>query len=289
MKPVKHITPPIPFDGEERITYKIIYSKRRTLSLKITGDYTFDVKVPLKTKDAVITSYIEEHRQWVYTHLERYRMVPSVPPLTGIPGSLVMRHLNRYTLLYKEGVSAGVVLEGSSVVVTHTSSAKSSQSLEIRGKTLILEWYKEEILTIAHATLQWVREQFLSEELQPALGKALMPMQSAGGWRSGRDGQISGNSESFRIDHAIERLDQVQFQVRTMKRRWGSCYGERARIVLNRMLAMGRDNMIEYVVVHEICHLWFHYHNRDFYHLLGVLLPDWKERRKELMLIEKVG
>jgi len=71
------------------------------------------------------------------------------------------------------------------------------------------------------------------------------------------------------------------FQVRKMARRWGSCTAE-GRILLNTDLIAAPLPCIEYVVVHELCHLTEHNHGTDFYRLLTAMLPDWERRRERL-------
>jgi predicted metal-dependent hydrolase len=71
------------------------------------------------------------------------------------------------------------------------------------------------------------------------------------------------------------------FQLRQMKNRWGSCTGE-GHILLNPDLIIAPMPSIEYVVVHELCHLKEHNHSRRFYRLLHTLMPDWEARRERL-------
>jgi predicted metal-dependent hydrolase len=72
--------------------------------------------------------------------------------------------------------------------------------------------------------------------------------------------------------------------VRRMKRRWGSC-GRDGRIVFNVRLVQTPMPLVEYVVMHELCHLKHHNHGKAFYALLSQCLPDWKTRRKALNAI----
>ena len=69
--------------------------------------------------------------------------------------------------------------------------------------------------------------------------------------------------------------------IRTMKRRWGSC-SARGLITLSTELIKLSDLYIEYVIIHELCHLRHHNHGPHFYELLTEVFPDWKRVRMEL-------
>ena len=69
--------------------------------------------------------------------------------------------------------------------------------------------------------------------------------------------------------------------VRTMKRRWGSC-SNKGIITLSTELIKLSDIYIEYVILHELCHLKHHNHGPKFYELLSEVFPEWKPVRKEL-------
>lgn len=70
-------------------------------------------------------------------------------------------------------------------------------------------------------------------------------------------------------------------QFRRMARRWGSC-GRNGNIVLNTQLAKASVYCVDYVIVHELCHLKHPNHSRDFYHLLELCMSDWKQRKSRL-------
>lgn len=71
--------------------------------------------------------------------------------------------------------------------------------------------------------------------------------------------------------------------IRSMKTRWGSC-NTKNKIILNLDLIKTSTRCIDYVVMHELCHLVHRNHNNEFYRLLSKLMPDWKERK---VLLEK--
>lgn len=66
-----------------------------------------------------------------------------------------------------------------------------------------------------------------------------------------------------------------------MKRRWGS-HTPSGRILLNDVLIAARRDCIDYVIVHELCHVVEPNHSPQFFRLLRRLMPDW-ERRKDLL------
>lgn len=69
--------------------------------------------------------------------------------------------------------------------------------------------------------------------------------------------------------------------IRNQRRRWGSCSGKGV-LRFNWRLSMLEPALVEYVVVHELCHLTHMNHSRDFWGLVGEHLLDYKERRKLL-------
>ncbi|MDO5785116.1 MAG: SprT family zinc-dependent metalloprotease [Eubacteriales bacterium] len=73
-----------------------------------------------------------------------------------------------------------------------------------------------------------------------------------------------------------------EWHIKRMKTKWGSCNFHAHRIWLNLALAEQPVECVEYVVVHELCHLLEPSHSTRFWNLMTQYLPDWKERRTRL-------
>ncbi|MCA9883444.1 MAG: M48 family metallopeptidase [Anaerolineae bacterium] len=76
-------------------------------------------------------------------------------------------------------------------------------------------------------------------------------------------------------------LPKFEIRVHELQTRWGSCT-EAGTITLNLKLMQVPKAYIDYVIVHELCHLLEHNHSKRFYALLDRVLPDWRDRRQKL-------
>jgi len=74
-------------------------------------------------------------------------------------------------------------------------------------------------------------------------------------------------------------IEKPTLRIRAMETRWGSCLIKKRIITLNKRLLEAPRNCIEYVVMHELCHLIHPNHSKTFYAFLSMLMPDWKERK----------
>ena len=70
--------------------------------------------------------------------------------------------------------------------------------------------------------------------------------------------------------------------IRKMKQCWGTSNPENNTITINEYLYMAPIYCIEYVILHEITHFLYPFHNKSFYNFISVHMPDWQDRKKKL-------
>ncbi len=90
-----------------------------------------------------------------------------------------------------------------------------------------------------------------------------------------------------------ERLDVEvrRVQVREMRTKWASCSSQGTLTLHRDLLRLPRD-LVDYVLCHELLHRKVPNHNQSWQLLMGIHLPDWRERERWLaawMLRERDG
>lgn len=76
-------------------------------------------------------------------------------------------------------------------------------------------------------------------------------------------------------------VDYTKISVRAQKTLWGSC-SKNGTLSFNCLLLLTSAELIDYVVVHELCHRKQMNHSPAFWREVETLLPDYKIRRKKL-------
>lgn len=71
-------------------------------------------------------------------------------------------------------------------------------------------------------------------------------------------------------------------KITSAKKRYGSC-SSKGNICFSLYLMLSPADAIDYVIVHELAHLKYMNHSKEFYQFIGKFMPDYKERKKRLI------
>jgi len=87
--------------------------------------------------------------------------------------------------------------------------------------------------------------------------------------------------EKTLIESKKMNLKVKEIKVRSYKNRWGSC-SSNGNISYNWKLIMAPERIINYVIIHELCHLIHFNHSRDYWREVRKKLPNYKENKEWL-------
>lgn len=79
------------------------------------------------------------------------------------------------------------------------------------------------------------------------------------------------------------KVKPKSIRITDSKATWGTCDSNH-QLTFNWRLAMAPLKVIDYVVIHEMCHMVHLNHDRSFWRLVGKIMPDYKEQENWLAL-----
>ena len=103
---------------------------------------------------------------------------------------------------------------------------------------------------------------------------------------------LKRSTADFLIPHFQGLAEKFSFTpgnctIRIQKGRWGSCSSRGGAISLNAMLLLLPEEIVEYILIHELCHLRQMNHSDRFWKEVEKYCPDFLKRRHELRKLEK--
>lgn len=180
-----------------------------------------------------------------------------------------------------------IVQEKAGWIIKHRDNYKEKEKsylsrLHVNGETHLFHG-KELVLKIEKSVSQYIR--FYDGTIEMGLEKtddtAAIKRLLYKGYKNEAVKVFPGMLSKAVNDHDNQMFKPAELIIRTMKRRWGSC-SNKGIITLSTELIKLPDLYIEYVIIHELCHLKHHNHGAEYYKLLSELFPDWKHVRKEM-------
>ncbi|MGZ0078912.1 M48 family metallopeptidase [Methylomonas sp. BW4-1] len=223
------------------LPYKLRRSSRaKNTRIVVTAD-KIEVVAPLKVSERHIQDFVQAQKDWIEAALKRVagRVQTAAPKLA--PSE------------YRDG--AHIPYQGRRLPLKITTGKAKTVRIELLNDEMF--WVK---LPVGIADEQY------SALIQQALTR----------WMKN---QAKQHVQQWVDLHAPRfALFPRSIRIKTQKSRWGSC-GPQNDINMNWLLMLAPAAVLEYVVVHELCHIKHKNHSPAFWQLVGEHLPDFKQRR----------
>lgn len=224
------------------IEFELENKRVKNLNLRVRRDGTVHVSAPAHVPLAEVERFVRSRATWIARARERQQGRQESVPQLWREPERVRLWGEEYPLLLEEAPSV------------------RSESVELRQGSLVLSvasrYLDDSERSVAHrenVAQRWLRER-LDDEISALLA----------------------HHEPLMGVHATD------IRLRSMRSRWGSCNVKTGAITLNSSLVHHPRRCLEYVVVHELCHLLEPSHNARFHSLMDRFYPNWRAVRTEL-------
>jgi hypothetical protein len=100
-------------------------------------------------------------------------------------------------------------------------------------------------------------------------------------WYKARAKETFAKRLDAMLEQALWVTERPPLRILTMQTQWGSC-SPNGRITLNPHLVKAPRECIDYVILHELCHIAEHNHSERFYRLMNQVMPKWEKTKERL-------
>ncbi|MDO4555993.1 MAG: SprT family zinc-dependent metalloprotease [Lachnospiraceae bacterium] len=227
----------------KRIEYEWERTKRKTIGITITTDGKVKVKVPMYLTEEEIKNCVRRKGQWIISTLEKMKIRQQQLPVRQYQNGGVFFYLGKKYVLNVRRVSS--IREGFRKIYLLSNKEENEPGV------LLLEFSDvhpegEEIKALLEL---WYRNQ----------AKAYI------------------KEKAFAYSRIIP-CDYGTIRIKNQKTCWGSC-SVKGNLNFNWRLMMAPAEIVDYVIVHELCHRLEMNHSSRFWALVEKQIPDFRMRR----------
>ena len=138
------------------------------------------------------------------------------------------------------------------------------------------------ILSFVNEKESWIVKTYLKQsQIRQAPAKEEKSHQTLALEKRYRDAAKDYIPKRVEYYHQFTGGRYTKITIRDQKTRWGSC-SSNGTLSFSFRLMMAPPRVLDYVVVHELCHLTHMNHSKEFWNMVQTILPDYKEHRKWL-------
>ena len=223
-------------------------NKRRKVVIKVHPDQRVVVTAPIDATDEMIYDAMMKRARWIWQNLQDFaKQQDHVLPKRYVSGETQFYLGRRYVLKVITNAEVNDVINST----VKLSRGKLTVELSQSDSTLNLEARTALVKSLIDEWYKTKAKLIFIERLEAVLPKAA--------WVT----------------------DIPAFRLLVMKKQWGSCSAQ-GNLILNPHLVKASKECIDYVILHELCHIAEHNHSEHFWRLLTQVMPNWKEVKARL-------
>ncbi len=157
-------------------------------------------------------------------------------------------------------------------------SKRLSLSVSCSGVSVSAPYFLPEIFINKFITqkVDWILEKILLFEKRKKENKEVFGDKSYYKYKERARAFVNKKLKSYKKDFEFNRVS-----IKQQKTRWGSCSSGN-NLNFNYKILFLPENIADYIIVHELCHLKELNHSKRFWALVGKYIPDYTELRREL-------
>ena len=250
--------------GEDKIHYEVVRKEAKNKSrsdkliakktnprkvvIKVHPDQRVVATVPVDASDEIIHDAIMKRARWIWQSLQDFaKQKHHVLPKRYVSGEPQFYLGRRYVL---------------KVIINSETDNTINRTVKLSRGKLSVELSRS--------------DSELDLDKRAALVKSLIDK-----WYKDKFILISRERLKALMNKASWVKDSPSLKLMTMKKQWGSC-SSKGSLILNPHLVKAPKECIDYVILHELCHIAEHNHSEHFWRLLTQVMPNWKEVKTRL-------
>lgn len=288
----------------DKLMIKVERKPIKNMYLKVKPNREITISAPINTPSTQIIHFIETKKSWIEQKQKEFQPIPIKTETTKSSEALKIGQL---TIKVERKAIKNMYLKvkpNGDIIVSAHPDIPSTQILDFIKR-------KQSWLEQKQAKIQQLPSQNLKEDEILFLGKPLKYIQKWGNHfevelhkdlliytpkRLPRE-KIFQHIEPWLLKELQNKINvyynqywpifeklgfqPIEIKYRNMKTTWGVCRPTKGTITFSKQLIHQPAIFIEYVVVHELCHLLHPNHSAQFYEAVTTLLPEWKEAVKQ--------
>lgn len=231
------------------IDYQVLRSRRKTLSLQVKHGQVF-VRAPFHVDEKFISSFIVKKDAWLRAKITEQNLTVDYC-CNFTQGSTLF--------LFGQLVTLNIIFASSGEKLGEKSDTFLSELINGQQELTIVLLARIQHKLLTKSQLAVVVKKHLERYFTQQAQKIILP--------------------KVEYYSTLTKLTPTSIKIRQYHARWGSC-NNRGELSFNYLLMMLPIHVIDYVIVHELCHLHYLNHSKYFWQLVGKYFPNYIEAKK---------